>query len=92
MSRKIPLCAYCGGNLLHAGRMLTIFEAIPGKPYFGWHMEEGRQCYEDDVVKVDPKIIDPMKALAEIEKRGAGRVLWNKKGRARSSTGRAFGS
>ena len=45
----------------------------------GWHKDE-RQCYENDVIKVGEANVtnpthDPLKIVAEIEKRGSGRVL-----------------
>lgn len=49
----------------------------------GWYKDE-RQCYENDVIKVGEDHVtnpthDPLKIIAEIEKRGSGRVLLTNK-------------
>ena len=80
MSRKIPLCAYCGNTLHHSDRILVIFKGIKGKPCVAWQID----CYKNDVIKIgeanvtDPNH-DPLKIIATIEKRGSGRVLLTNK-------------
>lgn len=83
MSRKLPLCAWCGDPLARKAYTCVMLEALPGKPQVGWHWSKtdpAKNC-----VALDPhwETFNPKdspvrgadKAYAEIEGRGPGRVV-----------------
>lgn len=76
MSRKLPLCAWCGFSLVGKGRLNICLEKEPGRPEVGWHTD----CAEDDPLFA--KLINenaPYEGpVAEIWQRGMDRVGINK--------------
>lgn len=57
MSRKLPLCAYCGETLVRRGRCIIEYGDISHAPQAGWCLEgkKGQSCLAKDV-KQDEKI------------------------------------
>ena len=88
MSRRLPLCAVCGGTLAGKARTILEYGSLPSHPSIGWHWAESGSCMKDDDaknsmwarLKVGP--VEPI--LAEIEARGPGRVV---RDRSRSARG-----
>ena len=90
MSRKLPLCAKCGGSLTGRAQLRVMYEAVPGKPEIGWHGETASGCTKDPLFKVcmedlrkdakrskhTDKILRAL--LNQINARGTGRVVANK--------------
>lgn len=80
MSRRIPLCAWCGksmtGTDMGKGRTCSSFENIAGKSMIGWHSE----CCEKDPLWLrtmqdwQRPCEDALPIIAEVNKRGPGRV------------------
>ena len=90
MSRKRPVCAWCGESLVKSGAA-TIqiqYTTTPGKPEVGWHAGgTAKGCFRDDPVvttlNLRNNVDEPgdaviAKALADIHDRGQGRVVANK--------------
>ncbi len=84
MSRRIPNCAHCGGSLRRrdctGATAVLKYEAFPGKPSVGWHLEG--PCLEE-FVHVDLGIrqwtdADMKTVLRRIHERGEGRLVANK--------------
>lgn len=50
MSRRIPLCAYCGEKMTgkRSGHWRIKCNDKPGKPEFGWHGYESGDCSKKD--------------------------------------------
>jgi len=94
MPRKLPLCAWCGKSLrtgeTDRGRLTLIYGGKPGKPHLGWHAsgkkgdipcfvldELGKKLLRNGRIDdVPPWEVNRL--LAEIERRGRGRVLKTK--------------
>lgn len=83
MSRRLPLCALCGRKLA-TGRVLICWDKLPGQPEVGWCWAESGECDGTDEIRRLWKTKDwtPEGVLAEIEARGPGRVVRNKKRRS----------
>ena len=82
MTKRMPLCAWCGKLLTRKAHMRVMLEALPGKPEVGWHYS--KNVPTENCVALDPlwDVFNPKDepvrgaeaAYAEIERRGRGRI------------------
>ena len=42
MTRRLPLCAWCGGSLARRDYIIVTFRALPRKPVVGYHPDCAR--------------------------------------------------
>lgn len=77
MSRRLPLCAWCGASLRRPrGKLLLEYENDPGAPAIGWCLGCWRRDPACPVVSgQDRGLVWLVKA---IEARGPGRVEWRR--------------
>lgn len=79
MSRKLPLCAWCGGSLASRGRITLDYGDLPESPMVGWHAYDALKCAQQDpCFRACTEAVanggDAPNALLVIGERGEGRV------------------
>ncbi|MFQ5737365.1 MAG: hypothetical protein ACE5GY_10985 [Thermodesulfobacteriota bacterium] len=75
MSRRLPLCAWCGATLRRKAKVTIEWPDEAGRPFMGWHIgcEWKDPCFRP-LLDGGPFI----NAMMVVRARGTGRVAMNK--------------
>lgn len=77
MTKRLPLCAWCGGTLARQARVVMTWERLKPRPVIGWHGMSDctvRDPIYQQILRCMRDREDPRPHIAAIRERGRGRV------------------